>query len=65
MEATFMTSSGISILTGVPRTSVIHYSDIGVLKPQRDSAGRRLYTMDDVAKLVAYREARKARAEAA
>ena len=28
--ATLMTSSGISMLTGVPHTSVIHYSNIGV-----------------------------------
>jgi DNA-binding transcriptional MerR regulator len=55
MEATFMTSSGISILTGVPRSSVVHYSNIGILSPQRDSAGRRLYTLDDVTKLIAYR----------
>jgi DNA-binding transcriptional MerR regulator len=64
--ATFMTSSGISMLTGVPRSSIIHYSDIGVLNPQRDSAGRRLYTLDDVTKLLAHREAlnksRRARA---
>jgi DNA-binding transcriptional MerR regulator len=66
MEATFMTSSGISMLTGVPRTSIIHYSDIGVLSPQRDSAGRRLYTKEDVQKLIAYRDAKKAmKAEAA
>ena len=68
MEATLITSSGISILAGVPRSSVIYYSDIGVLKPQRDSAGRRLYTLDDVARLLAHREAlnnsRKKRAAA-
>jgi MerR-like DNA binding protein len=66
MEATLLTSSGISIMTGVPRTSIIQYSDAGILNPQRDSAGRRLYTLDDVAKLNAYRDAKKAmKAEAA
>jgi DNA-binding transcriptional MerR regulator len=72
MEPTYMTSSGISILAGVPRTSIIQYSDAGILNPVRDSAGRRLFTMDDVTKLIAYRAAkaaksaaRKARAEAA
>ena len=64
MEATLMTSSGISMLTGVPRSSVVHYSNIGILSPQRDSAGRRLYTLDDVAKLNAYR-ARKVQTAAA
>lgn len=61
MQATLMTSSGISIMTGVPRTSIIRYADLGVLNPVRDSSGRRLFTLDDVAKLNAYR-ARKARA---
>jgi DNA-binding transcriptional MerR regulator len=65
MEATLITSSGISMLTGIPRTSVIHYSNIGVINPQRDSAGRRLYTRDDAATLIAYRAARKAQPAAA
>jgi DNA-binding transcriptional MerR regulator len=63
-EPTFMTSSGISILCGVPWTSVVHYSNIGVLKPVRDSAGRRLFTMDDVTKLIAYRAAKAAKSAA-
>jgi DNA-binding transcriptional MerR regulator len=65
MEATLMTSSGISILCGVPRTSVVRYSDQGILAPVRDSAGRRLYTMDDVQKLLAYLAARKTQPAAA
>ena len=64
-EATLMTSSGIAKLSGVPQSSIVHYSNIGVINPRRDSVGRRLYTMDDVAKLVAYREARKAQSAAA
>ena len=65
-EATLMTSSGIAKITGVPQSSIVHYSNIGVINPQRDSVGRRLYTLDDVAKLIAYRDARKAmKAEAA
>jgi DNA-binding transcriptional MerR regulator len=63
--ATLMTSSGISIMTGVPRTSIIRYSNLGILQPQRDSAGRRLFTLADVERLNAYRDARKAQAAAA
>jgi DNA-binding transcriptional MerR regulator len=64
MEATLMTSSGISFLTRVPHTSVIHYSNIGLLSPIRDSAGRRLYTHADAEKLIAHREAKAAKAAA-
>jgi DNA-binding transcriptional MerR regulator len=62
--ATLITSSRISILTGVPMTSIIHYANIGVLNPQKDSNGRRLFSHEDVEKLIAHREAKAAKAAA-
>jgi DNA-binding transcriptional MerR regulator len=64
MEATLMTSSGLSIMTGVPRTSIIRWADRGILKPVRDSANRRLFTLDDVTRVQEYL-ARKSQAAAA
>jgi DNA-binding transcriptional MerR regulator len=69
MKATFIASSEMARITGVPQSSVVYYADKGVINPQRDSNGRRLFTREDAEKLIAYRaalkESRKARAEAA
>jgi DNA-binding transcriptional MerR regulator len=60
MKATFIASSEMARLTGVPQSSVVYYADKGVINPQRDSNGRRLFTRDDAEKLIAHRQALKA-----
>ena len=58
---TFITSSEMARLTGVPQPSIVGYANAGVIKPMKDSNGRRLYSRDDVEALIAYRKAKAAR----
>jgi DNA-binding transcriptional MerR regulator len=68
MNATFITSSEMARLTGIPQSTVVWYANTGVITPLRDSTGRRLFTVADAERLIALRAAKaaqKARAEAA
>jgi DNA-binding transcriptional MerR regulator len=61
MNATFITSSEMARLTGIPQCTVVWYANTGVINPQRDSTGRRLFTHADAETLIAHRAAKAAR----
>lgn len=50
-----LTTTGAAQAAAMPQSTVISLSNRGVVTPQRDSAGRRLFTVVDVATLKAYR----------
>jgi DNA-binding transcriptional MerR regulator len=59
--ATFITSSEMARLTGLPQTTVTWHANNGTITPIRDNTGRRLYTREDAAKLIAFCEAKVAK----
>jgi DNA-binding transcriptional MerR regulator len=50
------TISDAARLLGVSKASLLLYEKAGVVRPSRDSQGRRLYLPDDVQRVREYRE---------
>lgn len=49
-----LTITAISIQTGMPTTTIRSLEGKGIVKPERDSTGRRLYKESDIKKIKDY-----------
>ena len=50
-----LASQHVAQAVGVSLGTLPYYEKIGVVQPQRDSNSRRLYTQEDVQKIIDYR----------
>jgi DNA-binding transcriptional MerR regulator len=55
----FITTGGLSRLTGLSIPTILEYEKRGLITSQRDTAGRRIFSKDAVQRILKYKKKRR------